>query len=376
MNFNHSEERLMLQDSLRRYLSDNYNAEKASSDAASSWQSLADLGVITALFDESLGGYGGTGFDLAVVFEEFGRAGVIEPFLETGVLAGGLIAELGNHQQKKILPKVMAGTVQLAFAHAERESRYELNRVATTAKSGVTEGGGFVLNGHKSVVDNGDAAEQLIVSARTGGNVDCRDGISLFLIDANTKGIVRRAYSTISGGRACEVILTDCRVPESSLLGLSGSAFDAIEHQVSRATTALCAEAVGAMDTAMSMTVSYLKERKQFGRPLSQFQALQHRMVDLFVEMTQARSAVINLAGHLDADRIQRERYVSAAKNLIGRVGRAIAEETIQLHGGMGMTAEYSLARFAKRLVMIDHQYGDTDHHLERFIQLSSYSSD
>ncbi len=375
VDFALTEERQMLQDTLRRYLADRYSTETLNGilqeDEGYSravWSELAELGVIGALFGEAEGGFGGAGFDLAVVFEEFGRAGVVEPFLDTAVLAGGLIADLGSDGQKAIVEEVIAGSVQLAFAHGEPDSRYELSRVSAKAEM---RGDAFVLNGRKAVVGNGGNAQTLVVSARSGGDVADEAGISLFLVPADTPGLSRRAYPVMGGGTAAEIVLRDVEVPSNAALGAIGEAFPAIERRAAYAIAALCAEALGAMESAKDLTVDYLRTRKQFGRPLGKFQALQHRMADMLVEIEQARSAVINAAGHLDRDGATRERQVSAAKNLIGRVGRLVAEETIQMHGGIGMTQEYGLAHLAKRMVMVDHRFGDTDHHLERFIALA-----
>lgn len=375
VDFALTEERQMLQDTLRRYLSDRYDTETLNGillgDEGYSpavWSELAELGVIGAMFDETQGGFGGAGFDLVVVFEEFGRAGVVEPFLDTAVLSGGLIAELGAESQRAMLEEVITGNLQLAFAHGEPNSRYDLSRVSTTAE---IRGDAVVLNGRKAVVGNGGNARTLIVSARSSGNEADTDGISLFLVPADAPGVSRRAYPLMGGGTAAEITLNNVEVPLNAALGPIGQAFPAIERRIAFALTALCAEALGAMESAKDLTVDYLRTRKQFGRPLGKFQALQHRMADMLVEIEQARSAVINAAGHLDRDRITRELQVSAAKNLIGRVGRLVAEETIQMHGGIGMTQEYGLAHLAKRMVMVDHRYGDTDHHLERFIALA-----
>ncbi len=375
VDFALTEERQMLQDTLRRYLADRYSTEtlhgilqEDEGYCRTVWSELAELGVIGALFGEAEGGFGGAGFDLAVVFEEFGRAGVVEPFLDTAVLAGGLIADLGSDGQKAIVDDVIAGSVQLAFAHGEPDSRYELSRVSAKAEM---RGDAFVLNGRKAVVGNGGNAQTLVVSARSGGDVADEAGISLFLVPADAPGLSRRAYPVMGGGTAAEIVLRDVEVPSNAALGAIGEAFPAIERRAAYAIAALCAEALGAMESAKDLTVDYLRTRKQFGRPLGKFQALQHRMADMLVEIEQARSAVINAAGHLDRDRATRERQVSAAKNLIGRVGRLVAEETIQMHGGIGMTQEYGLAHLAKRMVMVDHRFGDTDHHLERFIALA-----
>lgn len=376
MNFNLTEERQMLQDTLSRYLRDKYDTATRNSiidsDSGMSteiWGELAELGVIGALFTEEQGGFGGKGFDIAVVFEELGRAGVVEPFLDTGVLAGGLIADLGSDDQRALIDDLIAGQVQLAFAHGEANSRYDLNLVETSAKA---DGDEIVLNGSKAVVVNAEAADHIVLSARESGAVDDEVGISLFLVPANTKGVTVQGYELLAGGRAAEVMLDNVKVPQNARLGASGEAYTAIEARIAAANVAQCAETLGAMETATHLTKDYLMTRKQFGRPIGTFQALAFRMADLLIEMEQARSAVINAAGHLEADRATREAQVSAAKNLMGRAGRLVAEESIQLHGGIAMTKEYELAHIAKRIVMADHRFGDTDHHLERFIALAA----
>ncbi|MGB3246082.1 MAG: acyl-CoA dehydrogenase [Sulfitobacter sp.] len=372
MNFDLTEERQMLQDSLRRFLRDKYDTAARNailnSEAGMSgdiWNGLAELGVIGALFTEEQGGFGGAGFDIAVVFEELGRAGVVEPFLDTAVLAGGLIADLGNADQQAHVEEIIGGALQLAFAHGEPTSRYDLNRVQTTAAAG---GDTITLNGRKAVVINAEAADMLVVSARESGDAADENGISLFLVPSGTKGVTIQGYPLLAGGRAAEVTLDDVSVPASARLGEAGKAFGAIETRASVANVALCAETLGAMETATRLTKEYLMTRKQFGRPIGTFQALAHRMSDMLIELEQARSAVINAAGHLADDRAEREKQISAAKNLLGRAGRLIAEESIQMHGGIAMTQEYELAHIAKRIVMADHRFGDTDHHLERFI--------
>ncbi|MFK7875864.1 MAG: acyl-CoA dehydrogenase family protein [Paracoccaceae bacterium] len=372
MNFNLTEERQMLSDTLRRYLSDKYDTERRNKILASDqgysseiWAEMAELGVIGALFSPEDGGFGGDGFDLAVVFEELGRAGVVEPFLDTGVLAGGLIAAIGNSAHKAHLEGVIEGTTQLAFAHGEPQSRYDLDNVQTVAES---RDGAILLTGRKAVVVNGDAADQFVVSARD----EDAGGLSLFLVPASSDGLDIQGYPLISGGRAAEVILDGVQVPEVSRLGAPGDALPTIEAVMARATVAQMAESLGAMSTAVDLTQDYLVTRQQFGRPIGTFQALQHRMSEMLIEMEQARSALINAAGHLTAAPFERDRQISAAKSLFGGICRLIAEESIQMHGGIAMTQEYELAHIAKRIMMADHRFGDQDWHLERFIALSA----
>ena len=375
MDFNHTEERRMLAESLGRYLSDNYafetRLEIAESDAGYSpqkWQELAEMGVIGALFSEEKGGFGGGGFDIAVVFEELGRAGVVEPFLAT-LLAGSVLAQLESHDQ--LIEDMIAGEELIALAHSEANAHYDLEHVATTAKE-TTDG--FVLNGAKAVVLHGGEANKLIVSTRTSGETFSQDGIALFLVDAAQVGLTIRPYPTMDGSRAAEISLSNVKLKTDALLSSSPDTFAILETAYARAILAVSAEALGAMETATLMTGEYLTTRTQFGQPIGMFQALQHRMSEMMIELQQMRSSLINAAGGLDGDITTRNKAISAAKNLTGRVGKLIAEESIQMHGGIGMTWEYALPHFAKRIIMIDHLFGDSDHHLERFAALSQAS--
>jgi len=374
MNFEHTEDRRMLADMLSRFVKEQYSFEARDKIAKSAkgyspdiWQQLSELGVIGALFGEEQGGFGGKGFDLAVVFEQLGHGLVVEPVLDSAILAGGAIAEAGNGAQSELLAEIMAGTRIAAFAHDEAEAYYETAHVATTAQR---SGDGWLLNGAKAVVAHGENADVFVVSARTSGAVTDEAGISLFVVPANTPGLSLRGYGLIDGGRAAELTLKDVRLGVDAQLGEEGAAFATVEKVIGKGILALCAEAVGAMDAARDATLEYLRTRKQFGVPIGRFQALQHRMADLLLEIEQARSAVVNAAAALDSDRVTRERALSAAKFTIGRVGTLVAEECIQLHGGIGMTWELPLAHFAKRLVMVNHQLGDEDYHLERYIAL------
>jgi alkylation response protein AidB-like acyl-CoA dehydrogenase len=374
MDFNLSEERQMLADTANRFIRDRYEIGVRHKNAAmdggfdrAMWSAMADLGLIGALLPADVGGFGGLGEDIAVVFEALGRGIVVEPFLATGVLGPSPIAIAGSDAQKAILEDVIAGKLLLALAHGEPDGRYDLAHVGTRAEP---KGDGWVLSGRKAVVINGDTADKLVVSARVSGNTDDEAGLSLFLIDAAAQGVSRRSYGTIDGGRAAEISLDGVAVAKADLIGAAGEAYAVIEETVARGIVALAAEALGAMDVSRDMTLEYLKTRKQFGRPIGSFQALQHRMVDVCLEIEQVRSALLLGAGSLEADRLERERNVAALKNLVGRAGRLVAEESIQLHGGIAMTWEYALGHYAKRLTMIDHQLGDTDFHLERFIAL------
>jgi alkylation response protein AidB-like acyl-CoA dehydrogenase len=374
MNFEHTEERRMLADSLNRFIAEQYGLETRNHAGASSqgysidmWQQFAELGVIGALFREEDGGFGGSGFDIAVVFEALGRGLVLEPFLGSAILAGEAIAAAGNASQKVLLEGIADGSTIASFAHDEPDTHYELTRVQARAER---SGDGWVLNGAKSVVLQGEAADLFVVSARTSGDIDSQAGISLFLVPMESAGLDVLGTPTIDGGRVAELTLRDVRLDAGALLGEEGQGYAVLERAIGRGVLALCAESLGAMEAAKAATLDYLRTRKQFGAPIGRFQALQHRMADLLLEIEQARSAVINAAAALDADRITRERALSAAKASIGRIGTLVAEECIQMHGGIGMTWELPLAHYAKRLVMIDHQLGDEDHHLERYIAL------
>ena len=374
MNFTHTEDRRMLADALDRYVAEQYSLEtrhkisqSAQGYSPGQWARFAELGVIGALFTEAQGGFGGDGFDIAVVFESLGRGLVVEPFLASAVLAGSALAHAGSDAQQALLAGLIDGSHIATLAHEEDDAHYELQRVSTRA---VRDGDHYVIDGAKAVVALGDQAQTVIVSARTSGDVASEDGISLFVVPADAAGVSLRAYPNIDGTRAAEITFRQVRVPASALLGAEGQGMATLEHAVGRGILALCAESLGAMEVTKKQTIEYLQTRKQFGKAIGSFQALQHRMADVLLEIEQARSAVINAAAALQADRSTRERALSAAKYSIGRIGTLVAEECIQLHGGIGMTWELPMPHYAKRLVMIDHQLGDEDHHLARFIAL------
>jgi alkylation response protein AidB-like acyl-CoA dehydrogenase len=365
MNFNHSEDRQMLADTLGRFLADRYDFATRQRIAHSEkgfdheiWGALADLGVLGALFDKSLGGFGGSGFDIAVVFESLGRALCVEPFLGA-LMAGTLIGD-----RAELVERVVAGTALITLAHFEPNGRYDPSDTMTRA---MRNGEQWVLSGAKAVVPQLESADLICVSARI---TDDPAGISLFLVPATAPGVAIRGYGMIDGGRGGELGLCDVVLEADALMGGEGMAFPAIERAIASGVVALSAEAVGIMDVIKETTVDYLRTRKQFGIPIGKFQALQHRMASVLLEIEQARSAMTNAAAASSQDRRDRERAVSAAKYTIGRVGTLVAEEAIQLHGGIGMTWELALSHYAKRLIMIGHQLGDEDYHLERFIAL------
>lgn len=375
MNFEHTEDRRMLADSLNRFVSEQYAIEArnqlaygAEGHSPQLYAQFAELGAIGALFPEDVGGFGGKGFDISVIFECLGRGLVAEPLLGA-LVVGQALVQAGSDAQQQKLESIIAGTTVAALAHDEPGSHYELNNVSTTAKR---EGDGWVIDGAKGVVAFGEKADLLLVSARTSGSQFDTQGISLFLVPGDAPGIARRGYNRIEGGRAAELRFNQVRVGADALLSAEGLGHGVLERIAGYGVLALAAEAVGAMDVAKDQTLEYLRTRKQFGVAIGTFQALQHRMADLLLEVEQARSAVINAAAAIDEeDVLAREKALAAAKYSIGRIGTLVAEESIQMHGGIGMTWELPLAHYAKRLVMIDHQFGDEDHHLARYIALN-----
>lgn len=374
MNFEHTEDRRMLADTLNRFVSEQYGIEQRNQLAYGQeghspalYAQFAELGTIGALFPEDAGGFGGAGFDISVVFEALGRGLVAEPLLDALVVGQALIAA-GSESQKAKLQDIIAGDLICALAHDEPSSHYELNNVSTTATQTAS---GWVLNGTKGVVALGEKADLLLVSARTGGSQLDASGISLFLVDGSAAGLSKRGYQRFEGGRAADITLSNVQVPADALVGAQGKGYAVLEHISGYALLALASESLGAMDVAKQHTLEYLQTRKQFGVAIGTFQALQHRMADVLLEIEQARSAVINAASAVDtAQGVAKAKALSAAKYTVGYVGTKVAQESIQLHGGIGMTWELPLAHYAKRLVMIDHQFGDEDHHLARFIAL------
>lgn len=370
MDFKLTEEQQMLQDTAARLVRDVYTFEKrlefSDTEAGFStdfWKQLGELGLTAIPFSEELGGFGGTGVETMLIMEQLGAGICLEPYMESVVLAGGLVGQLGNDSQKEeLLGAIASGELQAAVALDEQHNHYMLNDVKTTAQQ---SGGKWTLNGRKGVVIGGQTAGKILVSARTAGDVRDQQGISLFIVDPNSQGVSRRVYSTVDGRKACELFLENA---EGELLGTAGEAYDAIRYQSGRAIAALCAEAVGAMRVTCDLTLDYLKTRKQFGVAIGKFQVLQHRMVDMISELERATSMAI-LAACLadDEDSAERSAKLAAAKFIVNRAATHVAEESIQLHGGIAMTWEYNGAHYAKRLITITHQFGDDDHHLEAY---------
>ena len=373
MDFSLSDDQRLLKESAERFIMRDYPFEKRRANAAlregfsrDTWAAFADLGWLGAALPEAYGGSGGGAVETMVLMEELGRGLVVEPLLATAILGGGLILGGGNEQQKsELLPAIAQGRLLLAFAYAEHQSRYDLHDIVLTA---TRDGAGYVLNGQKSVVLNGDSADKIIVSARTGGERRDRLGISLFLVDGTSDGPRVRGYGTVDGLRAAELDFDNFASPAAALIGEAGGAFALIERVIDEATVAVMAEALGIMAVLNDLTLDYLKTREQFGRPIGKFQALQHRAVDMVIAAEESRSLVMVAAMQADSgDQPARARAVSAAKVKIAAAGRLIGQEAVQLHGAIAMTDDYRLGNYFKRLTMIGRLFGDADHHLRRF---------
>jgi pimeloyl-CoA dehydrogenase small subunit len=372
MDFDLSEEQRLLQESLGRLIGDRYAFEqrKAYGQNAAGWSrelwaQYAELGLLGLPFPERHGGSAGGPIETMIVMEAFGRSLALEPYFATVVLGGGLLRHGGNEAlSAELMPKIADGSLSLAFAHVERHSRWNLADVATKA---ARDGSGWVLDGEKSVVLHGDSADKLAVTARLGGGQRDRAGVGVFLVDANAPGVSRRGYPTQDGLRAAEVSLNGVRVAADMALGEPGAALPLVERVVDEGIAALCAEAVGAMSAMHELTVDYLKTRRQFGREIGSFQVLQHRAVDMLVALEQARSMAMFAAMMATEEAAaERRNAVSAAKTQIGRSGKFIGQQAIQLHGGIGMTMEYKVGHYFKRMTMIDTMFGDADHHLRQ----------
>jgi pimeloyl-CoA dehydrogenase small subunit len=370
MDFDLSEEQRLLKESLDRLIGDRYAFEQRKNYAQNPegwsrdlWAQYAELGLLGLPFDERYGGSAGGPVETMIAMEAFGRALGLEPYLATVVLGGGFLRHGASAEQcADLIPQIAAGTLTLAFAHTERQSRYHLHDIATRA---VRDGTGWVIEGDKGVVLHGDTADKLIVTARVGGGRRERDGIAAFIVDAKAPGVSRRGYPTQDGLRAAEIAVSGVRVGPEGVLGEPGAALPLIERVVEEGIAALCAEAVGAMAVMHELTVEYLKTRRQFGREIGSFQILQHRAVDMLIALEQARSmAMFATMMAAEDNALERGNAVSAAKVQIGRSGKLIGQQAIQLHGGIGMTMEYKVGHYFKRVTMIDAMFGDADHHL------------
>ncbi len=373
MDFTLDETQTMLRDTLERFLLDRYGHETrmkiARSEAGWSpemWKSFAEeLGILSAPFSEAQGGLGGGPVENMIVMEALGSKLVVEPYLSTAVIGGGFLKAAGRDE---LIGTLIGGGATIAFAYAEPQGRYDLADLTTTLRK---SGDGYVLNGHKAVVRDAPFASHLIVTARSSGNRRDRAGVSVVLVDARAPGISTRDYQTVDGGHASEVHFENVAVPASALLAPEGEALPLIERIVDEAIAALCSEAVGVCKEIHAQTMDYAKQRKQFGRAIADFQVLQHRMVDMFIEVEQARSMTLMATLKLDLPDAERSAAVSAAKVRVGKACTFVGEAAIQIHGGMGMTDELAVGHYFKRATMIESQFGSTDHHLRRYERLT-----
>ncbi len=370
MDFELTEDQRLLNDSVSRLLADRYafDARRGYMKAAQGWSQelwdkYAELGLLGLPFSEDYGGFGGGAVDIMMVMEAFGRSLVLEPYLATVVLGGSAIKYAGDEAQKgELLPQIVDGSLKLGWAHGEQQARYDLTDVLTTATK---DGAGWTLEGAKSVVFHGDTADTLIVSARTGGDRMDKEGLTLFLVPANTPGVARRGYAMRDGTRAAEISLSSVKLGADAVLGPVGGAFGVIERVTQAGIAAMAAESVGACEAAHTMTLDYLRTRVQFGRPIGTNQVLQHKAADMLIEVEQARSMAMLAAMMVDEeDPAERARNISMAKVGVGQSGRFVTQNAVQLHGGIGMTEEYAVGHYFRRVMVFEHMWGDSAYHL------------
>jgi alkylation response protein AidB-like acyl-CoA dehydrogenase len=375
MDLTLSDEQRLLRESADRFVKETYTADQRRRIASEPlgfssaiWKEFADLGWLALPIGESYGGLGGGAIETGILMEAFGRGLVSEPYLSTVVIGAALISECGSEAQKQaILPRIADGSLYLAFAHSERAARFDLSKVETTASK---TSDGWRLDGHKTAVLDGNSAGQIIVSARVASNNGSAGKLGLFLLPSGTSGLKLRDYQRLGGGRACNLDLSDVRVPADALLGDGGDALPGIESVVDRALAALGSEAVGIMQTLLDTTLEYTKLRKQFGRPLSTNQVIRHRLADMAMQCDEARSMALRAALMVDAEPVARGRAASGAKAKIGKCARFVAEQSVQLHGAMGVTEELDIGSYFKRLLAFDTMFGGSAHHYRRHAAL------
>jgi alkylation response protein AidB-like acyl-CoA dehydrogenase len=375
MDLTLSDEQRLLRESVERFVGETYNADhrkKLANDplgfSAEIWKQFAELGWLALPIPETYGGLGGGAVEIGILMEAFGRGLVSEPYLSTVVIGAALIAECGSEAQKQaLLPAIADGSLYLAFAHSERTARFDLAEVAASARRTPD---GWTLNGSKVAVLDGSAAGQIIVSARIAADNGAGGKLGLFLVPAGASGLVKRDFPRLGGGRACNLELRDVRLPADALLGDGKDALPAIEAVVDRAMAALGAEAVGIMQTLLDQTLEYTKIRKQFGQPLSANQVIRHRLADMAMNCDEARSMALRAALMVDAEPVARSRAASGAKAKIGKCARFVAEQSVQLHGAMGVTEELDIGSYFKRLLAFDTLFGGSAHHYRRHAAL------
>ncbi|MEZ0049013.1 alkylation response protein AidB-like acyl-CoA dehydrogenase [Mycobacterium sp. MAA66] len=372
MDFTFSKEQELLRDGLSKFLASRYGLESSRAAAKTGrgwqpeiWRSFADeLGILGAALPEEFGGIGGGPLEVMLIAEALGQALVVEPYVDTAVVAAGLLLRSGDATAHSVLEEIASGTAIVALAAAEVQSGDRWKDVQTTA---VRNGDGWVISGSKIMAVNAPLATHLLITART------ESGISLFLVDVASQpaGLTMHTYRTVDDRRAADLQLQDLHLPGDALLGAEGQAWPSIAQARDEGAAAVCAEAVGNMRKVLSDTVEYAKQRQQFGQPIGSFQALQHRMVDMHMELEQSISAVYLAVLNLTSDPHTRARTVSAAKATVGRAARFIGQNAVQLHGGMGMTEELAIGHYFKRLTAVQYEYGSTDYHVTRYTKLT-----
>ena len=375
MDFTFNEEQTLIQDQVDQFIQKEYDWETRQSLSNSelgfgdnNWQKFAELGWLGISTSEDNGGFGGSAIESMLIMEAFGKGLVVEPFLETIIMSGGLIDEHGSDQQKSsILEPAIAGQLHLALAYAEPQSRFNLSDVVTEAKS---DGDNFILNGYKSVVMNGPSANKIIISARTSGSQLEENGITLFIIDGDSQGLNKTNYKTVDGRRASDLTIENVSVSKDDIVGQIDEGFDILDSSIDRAILAISAEAVGAMEVLYKTTVEYTKTREQFGTSIGKFQVLQHRMVDMFMEYEQCKSLLYMATMKHEEGSADAKKATSGLKYQVGKAGRFIGQQAVQLHGGMGVTDELNVGHYFKRLTTVGTIFGNSDYHLKKYTSL------
>tara|TARA_B100000214_G_scaffold169569_1_gene121876 strand:- start:45 stop:1172 length:1128 start_codon:yes stop_codon:yes gene_type:complete len=375
MDFTFNEEQSLIQDQVDQFVQKEYDWETRQSLSNSelgfgedNWKKFAELGWLGISVSEDSGGFGGSAIESMLIMEAFGKGLVVEPFLETVIMAGGLIDDHGSDQQKSsFLEPAIAGEMHLALAYAEPQSRFNLSDVVTEAKA---DGDNFIINGYKSVVMNGPSADQIIVSARTSGTQLDENGISLFIIDANASGLDKTNYKTVDGKRASDLTFENVSVSKENLIGDQDKGFEILDSAIDKAILAISAEAVGAMEVLYKTTVEYTKTREQFGTAIGKFQVLQHRMVDMFMEYEQCKSLLYMATMKYEEKAEDAKKAISGLKYQVGKAGKFIGQQAVQLHGGMGVTDELNVGHYFKRLTTVGTIFGNTDYHLKKYTSL------
>ena len=375
MDFSFNEEQTLIQDQVDQFVQKEYDWETrqslSNSDLGfgeSNWQKFAELGWLGISVSEDSGGFGGSAIESMLIMEAFGKGLVVEPFLETMIMAGSLIDDYGSDEQKSsILEPAISGEMHLALAYAEPQSRFNLSDVVTEAKA---EGENYILNGYKSVVMNGPSANKIIISARTSSSQLDENGITLFIVDSDSKGLSKTNYKTVDGRRASDLTIENVSVSKDNIIGNLDSGFEILDSAIDKAILAISAEAVGAMEVLYKTTVEYTKTREQFGTPIGKFQVLQHRMVDMFMEYEQCKSLLYMATMKHEEGAPDAKKAISGLKYQVGKAGKFIGQQAVQLHGGMGVTDELNVGHYFKRLTTVGTIFGNTDYHLKKYTSL------